>query len=178
MLKAILCALTLFAVTPLLHAQKVYTATRRYNIQVGVAGSSYSLDYGEGREKGFTIYGDVDVTRHLGLEALYRNASIIAPGDVGEDHYLIGPRYYVTRGRFSPYVKGLVGVGVINFQQGSFPVAYSERYFIYSLGGGLDIRATRHINIRAIDFEYQLWPTFKPNGLTPTGFSAGVAYTF
>ena len=108
MLKASLCALALIVSTPLLHAQKVYTATRKANIQVGLEGSSYSLDYGEGREKGLTIFGDVDITHHIGAEVLYRNASIVTPGDVGENHVLAGPRFYLTRNRFTPYLKGLL----------------------------------------------------------------------
>ena len=178
MLKATLYALTLIASTPLLHAQKVYSASRRESIQVGFAGSSYSLDYGEGREKGFTIFGDIDLSHHLGAEVLYRNASIDTPGDIGENHLLAGPRGFITRGRFTPYLKGLAGLGTINFQQGTFLVDHSEHYFIFALGGGLDIRATQHIVVRAIDYEYQIWPTFKPNGLSPTGFSVGVAYKF
>ena len=54
----------------------------------------------------------------------------------------------------------------------------SQSYFIYALGGGVDYHATRHINIRLIDFEYQFWPGFKPNGLNPSGFNIGAAYVF
>jgi hypothetical protein len=178
MLKTNVFLLATVALLPSLGAQAVYSATKRFNVQVGVAGSAYSLDYGDGHEDGFTLYGDVDFTKHLGVEALYRNASIITPHDTGENHALVGPRYHFDHGIFSPYAKGLVGTGTINFQQGFNAVASSQTYFIYALGGGLDIRATRHINVRAIDFEYQIWPGFKPNGLTPYGASIGAAYRF
>ena len=170
--------LMLFVSAPLMHSQNLPSAIRRASIQVGVAGSAFTLDYGEGYEKGLTVFGDVDFAHHLGIEALYRNASIITPHDIGENHILAGPRFAFQKGRFKPYAKALAGVGTINFQQGYNVTAYSESYFIYALGGGFDYHLTRRINIRPIDFEYQIWPTFAPNGLTPYGYTAGVAYQF
>ncbi len=178
MLKNFLYALCLSGTVSFLHAQNLPTAKRETGIQLGVAGSSYTLDYGDGREEGIGIYGDLDLPRHLGIEALYRNASLQTPHDIGENHILVGPRLRMTRGRFTPYAKALVGMGTINFQQGYYQTASSQNYLIYAFGGGVDYHATRHINIRAVDFEYQLWPTFKPHGLTPTGFSIGAAYVF
>ena len=176
--KSVLVVLCLFGFLQRGNAQASPTATRRAEIQVGVAGSLYTLDYSEGHEEGFTVYGDLDVTKHLGLEALYRNASIITPHDIGENHLLAGPRFHLQRGRFSPYAKFLVGEGTINFQQGYNVTAYSEHYFIYAPGGGVALHVARHVNVRLIDFEYQLWPGFAPHGLTPYGASVGAAYTF
>lgn len=178
MLKTVIYITCLFAVAPILRAQNVPAATRKFGLQAGVLGSSYTLDYSDGREEGFAIYGDLDLPHHLGIEALYRNASIQTPHDIGENHLLIGPRVRFNKGRFTPYAKGLLGTGTINLQLGYNAVASSKTYFIYALGGGLDYHATRRINIRLIDFEYQLWPTFQPHGLTPSGFSAGAAYSF
>jgi hypothetical protein len=163
---------------PTLSAQASYTASRKADIQVGFAGSSYTLDYGEGREKGFTVYGDYDFSRHLGVEALYRNASIITPHDIGENHFLVGPRIRFTRGRFVPYGKLLIGSGTINFQLGYNAAASKQTYLDYAFGGGVDLRATRHINVRLFDAEFQRWPGFPPHGLTPWGFSVGAAYRF
>ena len=163
---------------PGLRGQATYTAGRSASVQVGVAASTYTLDYGEGHESGFTVYGDVDFTKHLGVEALYRNASIVTPHDTGENHLLVGPRLRKTYGPFTPYGKLLLGSGTINFQQGYNLTAYSETYFIYAIGGGVDLHARHHLNIRLIDFEYQFWPGFPPHGLTPYGASAGAAYVF
>jgi hypothetical protein len=178
MMKSIVLFLGFSGLLPPLCAQAAPTAIRRAAIQVGVAGSAYTLDYGEGYEEGITVYGDLDFTRHLGVEALYRNASIHTPRDIGENHLLIGPRYKFEHGRFAPYAKGLIGEGTINFQQGYNLTAYSENYFIYALGGGADLHVTRHVNVRLIDFEYQIWPNFQPHGLTPYGYSVGAAYAF
>ena len=49
---------------------------------------------------------------------------------------------------------------------------------MYALGGGLDLRASRHFVIRAVDFESQHWPGYRVNGLTPFVTSFGVAYAF
>jgi hypothetical protein len=163
---------------PALSAQAGYTATRRADIQVGVAASAYTLDYDEGREEGLTVYGDVDFTRHLGVEALYRNASIITPHDIGENHFLAGPRFRMKVGRFVPYAKLLIGAGTINFQTGYNARAYEQTYLDYAFGAGVDLHATRHINVRLFDLEFQRWPNFPPHGLTPWGASIGAAYRF
>lgn len=55
---------------------------------------------------------------------------------------------------------------------------YTGNYFAYSLGGGLDYQASEHIIIRAIDVEYQKWPSFGRDGLTPIVFTFGAAYHF
>jgi hypothetical protein len=178
MFKVLACLAGLVVSAPALNAQATYTASRRASIQIGVAGSAFTLDDQDGHEEGIAVYGDLDVGRHWGLEGIYRNASIETPHDIGENHLIAGPRYHFEHGRFEPYAKGLVGLGTINFQQGYNITSYSEHYFIYVAGGGVDFRATRHVNVRLFDFEYQFWPGFAPHGLTPYGYSAGVAYHF
>ena len=165
--------------TSILTAQASYAATRTAKFQVGVMGSNFSLDYGEGRESGIGIYGDVDVSHHLGAEVLYRDASLVTPHDTGENHLLGGPRFHFTAARiFEPYAKVLFGLGMIDYQKGYNRVAYTENYFDMTLGGGVDVRVARHVNIRAFDVEYHRWPNFGRNGLTPYGYSAGAAYVF
>lgn len=178
MLKKLLFFLFPVALSPLASAQNIAAGKRQVALQVGLAASSYTLDYADGREEGLAIYADLDLPKHLGIEALYRNASIQTPHDIGENHALIGPRISVRKGRFLPYGKALIGIGTITFQQGYFSSDSSQSYLTYAFGAGLDYHVSRHWNIRAIDFEYQLWPTFQPHGLTPTGFSAGAAYVF
>lgn len=135
-------------------------------------------DYGQTYIEGLSIYGDLDVTRHLGVEAVYQNASLRTPLDIGENAYLIGPRIRATRGRFIPYAKFLFGEGIFNYQQGYNIRASSESHFMYAFGAGVDVRATRRINVRLFDFEYQRWPGYGPHGLTPYAVSVGAAYAF
>ena len=159
------------------HAQAVPTASRAGLAQIGVGVTMASPDYAQKNIKGITIYGSFDFTRHWGIEGDIHKVSILTPTDIGEDSYLLGPRYVFRHNRFSPYAKGLLGFGRFQYQPDNAPYA-TYTYKIYSLGGGLDIQATQHINIRAIDLEYQKWPGFPTNGLTPIVGTIGVAYAF
>lgn len=163
------------------HAQATPTATRGSSVQIGAGYSFASPDYGQKKIQGFTIYGDYDFTRHWGIEGNIHRVSVITPTDIGEDSYLVGPRYsFHYKKRFKPYVKGQLGFGRFktDFDPGSLMPNYANTYKIYSLGGGLDYHATPHINIRAVDFEYQGWPGFRENGLSPYVFTFGAAYSF
>lgn len=163
--------------SPHAFAQATATASRLGTFQVGGGVSIASPDYGPGHIKGYSAYADFDFGEHLGVEAVTHQVSIITPTDIGEDTYLIGPRYFRTYGRFSPYAKLLVGLATFNLQYDFAPHS-STSYLAYALGGGVDIRATQHINVRAIDFEAQRWPGFAVNGLTPYVTTVGVAYSF
>jgi hypothetical protein len=158
------------------HAQAIPAASRNGTLQLGVGGTIVSTDYTPNKAKGLTVYGDFDFTKHIGLEGDIHFGSIITPGDLGEDSYILGPRYVVRRNPFNIYAKALFGIGRLNYQFDNLPHA-SFTYKIYSLGGGVDIRATRSINIRAIDVEFQRWPGYQ-NGLAPIVTTIGVAYSF
>lgn len=134
-----------------------------------------SPDYAPHKIEGVTVYGTFDFTRHWGIEGDIHKVSLITPADVGEDSYLLGPRYVFRHDRLSPYTKALLGIGRFQYQFDTAPHA-AFTYKIYSLGAGLDIKATQHINVRAIDLEYQRWPGFDGNGLTPIVGTVGVAY--
>jgi len=106
--------------------------------------------------------------------------NIITPTDVSENTYLIGPRYRFHYRRFTPYAKALFGLGRFGFQG---PGQYAQKsssftYGVLSFGGGVDLRATKRLNVRAFDFEYQDWPGFANSGLSPIVITAGVAYSF
>jgi hypothetical protein len=168
------CALSLSIFA---HSQAIPTASSRGALQIGAAASWVKPDYGSGHDAGPTFFLNYDFTPNLGLEGAMHYTSIVAPGDIGEDTYLVGPRYVFHHKRFLPYAKALAGVGQINLQ---FDYAPHRKYakFVYALGGGLDYRVTRKINVRVFDFEYQQWPGFSPNGLSPYVMTAGAAYSF
>jgi Outer membrane protein beta-barrel domain len=157
------------------HAQAVPTASRSGSIQIGGAATIISPDYAPTHIKGISIYGDYDFFRHLGIEGDI-HFSVITPSDISENSYLLGPRYSWHYKRFNPYAKALFGIGRFGFQQGYFPAASSATFGQFALGGGLDVQATRHINVRAFDIEFQRWPGFEPNGLSPIVYNFGVAY--
>jgi hypothetical protein len=97
-----------------------------------------------------------------------------------EDNYLIGPRLPIYKMHFwraTPYAKAMAGYGKLNFEQGNG----WGRYTAIAFGGGLDIKMSKRLNLRAPDFEYQLWPNWnegygKNYTLQPYGLSVGVSY--
>jgi hypothetical protein len=175
----------LFGLATVSHAQAIPAATRGLGqIQVG-AGFSFAVpDYSATYIKGLTVYGDVDLWRRLGVEADMHYISILTPTDIGEDTYLVGPRFSVIRqGRVNAYVKALGGVGRFQYQSGTYPHPHTDTFGAYALGGGIDIHASRHLNIRAVDIEAQRWPGygtpgFAAHGLSPFVTTFGVAYAF
>jgi hypothetical protein len=176
-------AFLLWTTTQISHAQAVPAATRSGSIQIGGGYSFAKPDYAQRKIQGFTIYGDWDFTRHWGIEGNIHRVSVITPTDIGEDSYLVGPRYVFHSSRFSrirPYAKGQLGFGRFktDYDPRSGVPNYTNTYKIYSLGGGVDYHATQHLNVRAFDFEYQGWPGFAQNGLTPYVFTFGAAYSF
>ncbi|NYF51731.1 outer membrane beta-barrel protein [Tunturiibacter gelidoferens] len=170
------CFVCVLSLTYRSHAQAVPTASRTGAIQIGGGATFISPDYTQHYMKGISIYGNYDIGQHLGVEGDF-HYSVITPADLSENSYLLGPRYKWHHKRFEPYAKVLFGIGRFGFQSGSFPVPTSYTYFQFAPGGGLDIRATRHINVRAFDVEFQKWPGFAPNGLSPIAYTIGVAYT-
>lgn len=173
----IVCITSLLGLANAAHAQAVSSAERLAAIQIGAGWSIANPDYGQRDVQGFSIYGDVDFKHHFGVEGDIHRTSMITPTGIGEDSYLLGPRYVYHHNRFSPSAKVLFGIGRFKYKFNNSPdTAYT--YKIYALGGALDIRATRRIVVRAIDFEYQQWPGYPPTGLTPLNFSFGAAYAF
>lgn len=125
---------------------------------------------------GFGAYVDVKFTRWIGIEGEARWLRENSFADITEDNYLIGPKVPIhefKRLGFTPYGKALVGFGNMNYE---YRQIYG-RFTDIALGGGVDMRLSKHWVVRPADFEYQLWPNWYPNAtLKPYGVSAGIAY--
>ena len=159
------------------HSQAVPTASRGGVAQIGAGWSIANGDYSPHKIQGLSIYGTYNFTRHWGIEGDIHRASSITPADIGEDSYLIGPRYSLRYNRIQPYAKALFGLGRFKYNYKDAPhTAYT--YKIYAFGGGVDIALTRLLNLRVVDFEYQQWPGYPPDGLAPKVWTFGAAYTF
>jgi opacity protein-like surface antigen len=169
------CFACLFGFSISALAQATPTASRPGSLQIGAGGTLVIPDYAQAHDKGPTFFATFDFTQHLGVEGDIHYASIIAPDDVGEDSYLIGPRFVINHKRFAPYAKLLFGVGELNLQYDYSPHTKTS-HFAYAVGAGLDYHLTRSINIRAFDFEYQQWSYL--NGLSPVVMTIGAAYQF
>jgi opacity protein-like surface antigen len=171
---ASLAGLVSFA--PLGHSQALPTAVSHGALQVGVGWSYAEPDYGQKAIQGVTVFGDFDFTPHIGAEAEFHYIALITPTDLGEDSLLVGPRFVLRRDRYNIYGKALIGIGDIAIQEvEDNPEGGAGKYTAYAIGGGVDVRATKHIFARA-DFEYHHW-SYR-NGLTPSVFTVGVGYRF
>ena len=173
--------LGLLSSATLLLAQASPTASRAGDLQIGGGFSSAASDYGD-RFNGAMGYADFDFKEHYGVEAAFHFVRQGNGAPLYEKTYEIGGRYVRHYGRFAPYAKLLVGRGVFNFPACPPPANQSIAcanlaYNMYALGAGTDVHVRPWLNVRG-DFEYQSWPGFPPNGLSPMVVSIGAAYHF
>jgi opacity protein-like surface antigen len=178
-------------------AQSDAPVTRIGDLQLGAGYSSVKGDYGTKNLSGFNIYASFDFKSWLGIEADFRDASAHDDTLIYERTYEIGPRFIHRYGRFTPYAKFLIGRGVFNYpprcldkttfqptdchssnvDPSTTGASANLAYNMYALGGGVDVRATRRINVR-VDYEYQTWLSFAAHNLSPQAISIGAAYHF
>ncbi|HEX9200030.1 MAG TPA: outer membrane beta-barrel protein [Acidobacteriaceae bacterium] len=157
------------------HTQALPTATGRGALQVGGGYSYAKADYGQKGIQGISAFADFDLGLHYGVEADFHYLSLVTPDDIGENSFLVGPRFILPHHRFKLYGKGLIGLGDLNIQLQQDNIGHpGGTNFAYAAGGGLDVVINRHIIVRPIDFEYQHWNY--QTGLTPSVFTAGIAY--
>ena len=173
-------------------AQVVPSAyTRGMAITAGGEISGFQPDYaGNGTPEsagfhgylaGVGTYVDVRFTPWIQIEAEGRWMRFNKPVDgIYEDNYLIGPRLPIYKLRFkhaTPYAKALIGYGKLNFEDKNGWGRYTD----LAIGGGVDFKMSKRIDLRLPDFEYQLWPdwsegTANTYTLKPYGISVGVSY--
>ena len=165
-------AALLFWFAPAMRAQAIFTASERSHIQAGVGAMSLNTGYASDTNNGIAVWGDYDLLGFLGLEAEGRLGGLVAPGGIGENTYLVGPRLMYRRRRITGYGKLMVGRGSIT----NTVLNQSSSFNVYAYGGGLEYKVSRRFILRAIDLELQKWPDFKPSSLSPMSLTAGVSY--
>lgn len=159
--------------------QALPTATGHGQIDIGGGATLGKPDFGQDWIGGVSIFGDFNRWSHVGFEADAHILTIHTPQDLGENTYEVGPRFYWRKKRFRLYGKVLLGYGQFLVQEiQDNPGKYNANSFVYSLGGGLDVDLPHHLTLRAFDLEYQEWPDFLNNGLTPAIGTVGLAYRF
>lgn len=89
--------------------------------------------------------------------------------------YLFGPRANWRRGKITPFAQLLVG-GMLT--SGGIQTFGWQNHFALAVGGGLDVRVSRHISLRPLEAEYFL--TKIPDGLNnrQNNFRAGAGIVF
>lgn len=163
---------------------------------IGGGFSAFNPDDGHGHLLGGTLWIDYYPVRvpqflhGIGVEASARDLnygrSILEAANLREDVAEGGLIYSWRRFRVvHPYAKGFFGFG--NADEGSLisPVRWHDSRDFISVGGGLEVRAYKHLWLRA-DYEYQSWTDFFthanpaiPGGkLNPQGFTLGAMYHF
>ncbi|MGA2808817.1 MAG: outer membrane beta-barrel protein [Terracidiphilus sp.] len=118
-------------------------------------------------------YVDLRLSRWVQLEAEGRWLRFNQYSNIHEDNYLAGPRLPVYRFRKATvYGKVLGGFSKMTFD------SYGDhgRFTALAFGGGMDVKVTRRLSIRALDVEYQYWPEWGNSTLSPYGASVGVGY--
>ena len=174
MLKKALVLICLSALPSILHAQATPTEKKLGDLQVGAGISLLHPDFGPVNYEGYDFYFDFDFRKHYGIEGEFRQSGMGAVSSEYERNYLIGPRYVFHYKRLDPYAKFLIGRGVFNFPDNTANLAYN----MISMGGGVDFRAFKHVNVRLVDLEYQKWFSYQKSTLSPALLTFGVAYHF
>lgn len=144
--------------------------------------SPFSCGGGGKLLKGVGVFADYDLRGKYGAEAEGRWLHWDGEGGQVESTYLIGPRYRVYRWHsLDLWAKFMVGIGGITTAYYPAPDTLKGTMFVYAPGASVDYRLTRKVSIRG-DYELQKWPAFAVtpphnHGLTPNGFSLGIAYS-
>jgi hypothetical protein len=173
-----------------MNAQVVPSATaRQISVTAGGMASIFQTDYeGDWDIHGYPIahsntqplfgvgaYVDVTLTRWLKIEAEGRWQRFHKYNDIHQDNYLIGPRVPVYHFRnVTVSGKVLVGCAKMNFS----PNKEHGRFTDIAFGGGMDVKLTKKLSWRALDVEYQYWPSWGNSSLSPYGASMGIGYKF
>ena len=169
---SLLCVAGLLALAPSIHAQADYTAVKTSRVQAGAGLLYLQPDYTNDSIKGYSVWGDYDFRRFIGVEVEAHLGDVITPADINENSYMVGPRALYHKRKFTGYAKLMFGRATIT----NTDFNASSSYNVYAFGGGLEYRVLRRINIRAVDFELQKWPDFEPHGLSPLAITFGASY--
>lgn len=149
--------------------------SRQFSVTVGGMGSAFQPDYGPNYLFGGGAFVDVAFSRWVQVEAEGRWLRLNQYENIWQDNYLIGPRVPIRRfWKATPYAKALIGAGTMNFQ---FNYA-NGKFTAIAYGGGVDVKLSNRLSLRAIDVEYQEWPKWLEGQgqLFPYGASVGVSY--
>ena len=173
------------AISTTAHAQVAPSAYRgQMSLTAGGVATTFQPNYAGGGIPsaspqwllGFGAYVDAKFTRWVGVEAEGRWMREYSYVGITQDNYLIGPRVPIhefKRMGITPYGKALFGLGHMDFE---YNEAYG-RFADIAIGGGVDLKVSKHWSVRAADFEYQFWPNWINNDtLKPYGVSAGIGY--
>jgi opacity protein-like surface antigen len=137
--------------------------------------SCYPAAQGSQALFGAGAYVDLKLNRWLQVEAEGRWQRWHQYAGIHQDNYLIGPKLPLRRfGRATVYGKTLFGFSRMDF--GYFSGYGHGNFSDFAFGGGMDVKLTKRLTLRPVDFEYQYWPWWGNSSISPYGASVGVSY--
>jgi opacity protein-like surface antigen len=115
-----------------------------------------------GDQQGFNVSTTGNINNWLGVVADFsRLSSKITEQNFTEkitaNMYLFGPQFsYRGNKRVTPFARVLLGATTVKSEAtlGSQSLEFSETNFSYGVGGGLDIRVSKNVAIRAVQADY------------------------
>ena len=135
-------------------------------------GATVTLTSDNRNYNGFMAEFNQNVTRNIGIvtsfSGTYNNSNNV---DIQRYNLMVGPRYNWRTESVTPFVHGLFGISHIRAKFDDR--TRSDTAFAMALGGGLDVHAGDHVDVRVIQVDYL--PTFF-NGKRQDGIraSAGI----
>ena len=146
-------------------------ATFDKNGRAAFNGSAVLFDEKYQSYNGFNAEFNQNVTRHIGIvtsftgtydTSAYVNVRTGRVFNASVQRYdlMIGPRYNWRLSGVTPFVHALAGITHmrVNFDDTLSPVRKADTAFAMALGGGLDVHAGDHFDIRVVQVDYL--PTF------------------
>jgi opacity protein-like surface antigen len=115
-----------------------------------------------GNQQGFNVSAAGNINNWFGVVGDFsRLSSKITEQDITEkitaNMYLFGPQFsYRGNKRVTPFARALIGAATVKSKVSldNQSLEFSETNFSYGVGGGLDIRVSKNVAIRAVQADY------------------------
>jgi Outer membrane protein beta-barrel domain len=153
-----------------------------FALHAGGFGSAFNSDFTSFSSGMTPLFGagtfmDIKFRKYVQIEAEVRWLTFDKYLNTGSQiNYSVGPLVPIHKfGKFQTYGKFLITDTKVSYPAN---LGYGH-YLDYTMGGGVDMRLTRHLRLRPIDFEYHYIPNYFTNpsvSITPMGISVGLAY--
>jgi len=139
---------------------------------------------------GVTAEFNQNVTRHIGIVTSFTanfnntgyadiNSGRLFQASVQRYDLMIGPRYNWRLDNVTPFAHALFGFSHMraSFDDTLSPQRKSDTAFAMAFGGGADITLSKHVSLRAVQFDY-FYTHFGGEGQNNFRIQSGIVYRF